>query len=58
MWNDPIVTETRQLREKYAARFGHDMNAIFEDVRRRQNEGRRNVQSRPPRRAKPEIPHK
>ena len=36
MWQDPIVKETRKLREKYANRFNHDPDAIFEDIRKRQ----------------------
>jgi hypothetical protein len=37
MWQDPIVTETRALREKYAEQFGHDADAIFQDILHRQN---------------------
>lgn len=36
MWQDPIVAETRALREAYAAEFGHDPNAIFDDILKRQ----------------------
>lgn len=36
MWKDPIVAETRELREQYAARFDYDMDAIFEDIQQRQ----------------------
>ncbi|HLP81975.1 MAG TPA: hypothetical protein VK141_08335 [Nitrosomonas sp.] len=36
MWQDPIVAETRTLREHYASRFDHDGGAIFEDILRRQ----------------------
>ena len=37
MWQDPIVAETRALREQYANQFGHNAEAIFEDILRRQN---------------------
>lgn len=37
MWKDPIVTETRQLREQYASQFAHDADAIFQDILRRQS---------------------
>lgn len=37
MWKDPIVTETRQLREQYASQFAHNADAIFEDILRRQS---------------------
>lgn len=36
MERDPIVEETRRLREEYAAKFAHDRDAIFEDILRRQ----------------------
>ena len=38
MWKDPIVTETRSLREPYASQFGHNADAIFQDILRRQAE--------------------
>jgi hypothetical protein len=36
MWEDPIVAEVREIREKLAAKFGFDVNAIFADLRKRQ----------------------
>lgn len=36
MWQDPVVSETRLLREEYALRFDHDADAIFQDILRRQ----------------------
>jgi len=36
MWQDPIVKETRSLREQYANQFGHNADAIFQDILRRQ----------------------
>lgn len=36
MWKDPIVTETRSLREQYAKQFDHNADAIFKDILRRQ----------------------
>lgn len=52
MWDDPIVMETRRLREEYASRFNHDPDAIFEDILRRQKESKRKCVSLPPRRPK------
>ena len=41
---DPIVEETRKLREEYAAQFNHDPNAIFDDIFKRQSrEGKKLV---------------
>jgi hypothetical protein len=53
MWDDPIVKETRRLREEYASRFNHDPDAIFEDILRRQENSKRKCVSLPPR--KPEL---
>ena len=36
MWKDPVVAETRSLREQYANQFGHDADAIFQDILQRQ----------------------
>ena len=36
MWKDPIVEATRELREEYAAKLNHDIDAIFDDVQKRQ----------------------
>lgn len=33
---DPIVAEVRRAREEFAAEFGNDLHAIFEEMRRRQ----------------------
>ena len=52
MKRDPIVEETRKLREEYAAKFGHDMDAIFDDICKRQKTGGKNLVNFPPRRPK------
>ncbi len=49
MWHDPIVKETRELREEYAKRFNHDPDAIFDDILKRQSQTEREVVSLPPR---------
>lgn len=50
MWQDPIVTETRLLREQYANQFGHNADAIFQDILRRQTASGRKLVSFPARR--------
>ena len=35
MWQDPIVKETRELREEYSEKFNHDPEAIFDDILKR-----------------------
>ncbi|NEX19900.1 hypothetical protein G3480_06150 [Thiorhodococcus mannitoliphagus] len=49
MWQDPIVTETRQLREQYAGTLAHDIDAIFEDIRSRQGQAGKRLVSFPAR---------
>lgn len=49
---DPIVEEVRKAREAYAAQFGHDLNRIVEDMKRRQVKGEFQVVRRAPRPAR------
>lgn len=49
MWVDPIVKETRKQREKYASRFANDPDAIFDDIRKRQSEAKKETVSFHPR---------
>jgi len=36
MWEDPIVAEVHQIRQKLAAEFNFDIKAMFADMRKRQ----------------------
>ena len=36
MWGDRVLEEVRAVREAHAARFGFDLQAIVEDLRRRE----------------------
>jgi hypothetical protein len=36
--NDPIVDEVRHVRDAHAARFNYDLDAIFQDIKRREKE--------------------
>ena len=36
MWEDPIVAEVHRIREQLAAKFNYDVEAIFADIRKRQ----------------------
>ncbi len=47
---DPIVAEIRAIRERLAARFNYDIDAIVEDARQRDAAGDRKVVRLPPRR--------
>jgi len=53
MWQDPIVKETRELREEYAVKFNHDPDAIFEDIRKRQSQTESKLVSFPARKPSP-----
>jgi len=34
MWTDPIVEETRRIRDEHARKFNYDLSAIFADIKR------------------------
>ena len=36
MWGDKVLEEVRAVREAHAARFGFDLQAIVEDLRKRE----------------------
>ena len=47
---DPILAEIRRTREAYAEQFGGDVCAMLADLRRRQQQGGRQVVARSPKR--------
>ena len=51
---DPIVEEVREIRQKHARKFDYDPEAIFEDLKRHQNESDYEVVSFPARRVEGE----
>lgn len=53
MWEDPIVKETRAVREELFARFNHDLSALCEHLRKKQREHSGRVVTREPRRPEP-----
>ena len=48
MWKDEIVEEVRKAREEYAAKFNHDIDAIYKDIKRREAESGREFVTFPP----------
>ena len=38
MWNDEIVEETRQARDEYAAKFNYDLDAIYRDLKKQEEQ--------------------
>ena len=49
MFRDPIVEEIRKHRQESAAKFQYDIDAICEDIRRKQQQSGRKVVIRKPR---------
>jgi hypothetical protein len=47
---DPIIAELRAIRREYAARFNYDVDAMFRDIRARQEASGREYVRLPPRR--------
>lgn len=43
MWKDEIVEEIHEIRDNYAKSFNYDLNAIFEDLRKKEAESGREV---------------
>jgi hypothetical protein len=49
MARDPIVEEVRRIRDEYAARFNYDLDAIYRDLKEREQRGEFSVVYRRPR---------
>jgi len=49
MWQDPIVAETRAIRDEYSRQFNYDIDAIFEDLMAKQAKHPERIVSFPPR---------
>ena len=49
MWKDPVVEETRKIREQYASQFNHDIDAIYKDIQQRQAQSGKKLVSLPAR---------
>lgn len=49
MWQDPIVAETRALRDEYARQFNYSIDDIFKDLVEKQAAHPERVVALPPR---------
>lgn len=47
MWQDPILEEIHKIREEHAKAFNYDLEAICDDLRRKQAESNRLIISIP-----------
>jgi len=48
MWEDEIVEEVRKARDEYAAKFNHNLDAIYEDIKKQEKQTKHKVVSLPP----------
>lgn len=53
MWEDPIVKEVRRIREEHSARFGHDLDRIYRELKKKEKASGRRYVSYPARCAEP-----
>ena len=49
MWRDPIVEEVHRVRDEQAKKFGYDLHAICEDIRKNEATSARKLVTREPR---------
>ena len=56
MIEDPIVAEVRKIRDRHAAKFNYDLDAIFRDLKEKEKTSGRSYVSYPPRRCQPKSP--
>jgi hypothetical protein len=50
MVEDSVVEEIRSIRAAHAAKFGYDLDAIFQDLKRCESQSGRDYVSYPPKR--------
>jgi hypothetical protein len=48
MWIDVIVEETRKAHEEHAAKFNYDLEVIYADLKKQEQQNGRSVISLPP----------
>ena len=57
MKEDAVVAEVRRIRDEHAARFGYDLDAIVEDLKKREGKDESPVVCLPPKRIPLEHAH-
>jgi hypothetical protein len=48
MWKDEIVEETRRERKAYAAKFNYDLEAMYRDLKEKEQQSKRPMVSLSP----------
>ncbi len=43
MWKDPIIEELHQIREEHAKKFNNDFKAIFDDLKRQEQNSQKKI---------------
>ena len=33
MWKDPIIEETRRMKDEYASKFNYNLQAVYQDLK-------------------------
>ena len=56
MWNDPVVEETRKIRDELAAKFNYDVQKLGQYYLSRQQEEDREIVRRPAKKKKKRLP--
>ena len=56
MLQDPIVEEVRRHRDEYAKQFNYDLQAIYQDLKQKQEKSGRKIVSFPPKPVQPMAP--
>lgn len=56
MWNDPIIEETRKVRDEQAAKFDYDVQKLGQYYFSRQQEEDREIVRRPAKKEKEKVP--
>lgn len=54
MIDDPIVAEVRKVRDRHAAKFNHDLDAIYRDLKEKERASGRTYVRYPPRLCEPQ----
>ena len=52
MWVDEIVEEIRVVREAHAARFGYNLDSIYQDLKDQEQRSGRRIVALPPKRVR------
>ena len=48
MWKDEIVEETRRARQAFAAKFNYDLEAMYRDLKEKEQQSKRRTVSLSP----------